>query len=168
MAVAVLTRACAVVAVASVLGAGTPHAQADSATRAVPDTRPWYVSTARWAKWPTLAAAVGLTVAAIARKSDANQTYDVLQAVCRADSGNCLLGPDGTYALAETEALYQETLKLDRQARNWMIGGQGFLFVSGGLFLIDLVAGTSRPGNIPFAPLEPYAAPGVVGMRWRF
>jgi hypothetical protein len=49
-----------------------------------------------------------------------------------------------------------------------MIGGQGFLVVSGGLFLIDLVAGSRKPENIPFTPLEAYTAPGTLGVRWRF
>jgi hypothetical protein len=129
---------------------------------------PWYVGAARWAKWPTLAAAVGLTAAAIVRKDDADQYFDQLDALCSADSDACRVGPGGGYLNPEAEALYQETLRLDAQARRWMIGGQGFLFVSGALFLIDLVAGQSKPKNIPFTPLEAYATPGLMGLRWRF
>lgn len=133
-----------------------------------PDGRPWYVTTAKWAKWPTLAGAIALTAAAISRKLDADQVYDGLQLFCLADTQNCVRNADGTYVQPAAEALYQETVRLDRQARNWMWGGQAFLFVSAGLWVIDLVAGSSRPDNIPYAPLEPYAAPGVVGARWRF
>jgi len=133
-----------------------------------PDARPWIVSAAKWVKWPTLAAAIGLTAAAITRKADADDYYDGLQTVCLAQPEACRLGPSGTYTDPAAEALYQETVRLDGQARRWMIGGQGFLFLSGGLFLIDLVGGSRKPKNIPYAPLEMYAAPGALGLRWRF
>jgi len=133
-----------------------------------PDARPWFVTTAKWVKWPTLAAAIGLTAAAITRKADADSYYDGLQTLCLEQPDACRLGANGAYADPSAESLYQETLRLDGQARRWMIGGQGFLFVSGGLFLIDLVAGSRKPENIPFAPLEAYAAPGTLGLRWRF
>jgi hypothetical protein len=129
---------------------------------------PWYVTTAKWARWPTLAAAVGLTAAAIIVKDRANETFDGLKLVCRANAANCLIGEDGTYVQPDAERLFQETLRLDAQARRWMIGGQSFLFVSGGLFLLDLVAGNRRPKNIPFSPVEAFAAPGQIGVRWRF
>jgi len=132
------------------------------------DGRPWYVAAAKWGKWPTLAAAVGFTAAAIVRKDAANRRYDQLQALCLEDSDSCRAGPSGAYVSPDAEALYQETVRLDHQARRWMIGGQSFLFVSGGMFLIDLVAGKSKPKNIPFTPLEAYAAPGVLGLRWPF
>ena len=129
---------------------------------------PWYVTTAKWARWPTLAAAVGLTAAAIIVKDRANETFDGLNLVCQANAANCLIGKDGTYVQPDAERLFQETLRLDAQARRWMIGGQSFLFVSGGLFLLDLVAGNRRPKNIPFSPVEAFAAPGQIGVRWRF
>ena len=78
------------------------------------------------------------------------------------------MGQDGAYVNSDAERLFQETLRLDAQARRWMIGGQGFLFLSGGLFLIDLVSGNREPKNIPFSPLEAYAVPGKLGLRWRF
>ena len=130
--------------------------------------RPWYVSTAKWARWPTLAAAAGLTTAAILAKNRANDSFNGLKLICRAASQNCVVGQDGTYVNRDAERLFQETLRLDAQARRWMIGGQGFLFLSGGLFLIDLVSGNREPKNIPFSPLEAYAVPGKLGLRWRF
>lgn len=133
-----------------------------------PDARPWIVSAAKWVKWPTLAAAVGLTAVAIARKADADDFYDRLQVFCRDEPNECAVGPNGAYVNPQAEGLYQETVRLDGQARNWMIGGQGFLFVSGGLFLLDLVAGAHKPENIPYVPLEAYATPGTLGLRWRF
>ncbi len=130
--------------------------------------RPWYVSTAKWARWPTLAVAAGLTTAAIIVKGRANDSFNGLKLICQAGPQNCLLGPDGTYVNGDAERLFQETLRLDAQARRWMIGGQGFLFLSGGLFLIDLVSGNREPKNIPFSPFEAYAVPGRLGLRWRF
>jgi hypothetical protein len=159
-------RTCGLVGVLLATVAAVPRPVV--AQEAVAGEHPWYVGVARWVKWPTLAAAVGLTAAAIVRKDDADQYFDRLESLCSADSDACRVGPAGTYLNPEAEALYQETLRLDAQARRWMIGGQGFLFVSGGLFLIDLVAGQSKPKNIPYTPLEAYATPGRMGLRWRF
>jgi hypothetical protein len=159
-----LCRVCAIAGVGLMLAGQGLVAQEASP----PPGLPWWVTTSKWAKWPTLAAAVGLTAAAITRKADADDVYDRLQAFCLEASGQCNSAPDGTYLNPEAEALYQETLRLDLQARRWMIGGQGFLFLSGGMFLIDLVAGSSKPKNIPFTPLEAWAVPGRAGLRWRF
>lgn len=142
--------------------------QVDEEAPTPPDARPWFAPVAKWGRWPTLAAAIGLTAAAITKKADADDVYEGLQARCVDVAGTCVLRPDGTYVDAESERLYQETLRLDGQARRWMIGGQAFLFVSGGMFLIDLVVGSSKPENIPFSPLEAYAVPGAVGLRWRY
>jgi hypothetical protein len=133
-----------------------------------PDARPWFVTAAKWGKWPTLAAAIGLTAVAIIRKAEADDYFDRLQTLCAEQPDACRPGPDGTYPDPDAESLYQETRRLDGRARQWMIGGQGFLFVSGGLFVLDLVTGSRKPRNIPFAPIEAFAAPGALGLRWRF
>jgi hypothetical protein len=157
------------IALGLLLAAGMPSGRlAAQEAGAAPDARPWFVSVSKWAKWPTLLAAIGLTAAAITKKGDADDRYDVLQSLCLEDPDACTRSPNGTYANPATEGLFQETLRLDAQARRWMIGGQGFLFVSGGMFLIDLAAGSSKPKNIPFSGLEAYAIPGTVGFRWRF
>jgi len=156
-------RAGALLALAATALARPVRAQTDA-----DPGHPWYVGVSKWAKWPTLAAAIGLTAAAIMRKDDADQVYGQLQSLCREDSDACRPGSNGAYTNADAEALYQETLRLDAQARRWMIGGQGFLFVSGGLFLIDLVAGKSKPKDIPFTPFKAWAAPGALGLRWEF
>jgi hypothetical protein len=161
-----LTAPWRVTLLAAIVGLGAHRAAAQET--APPPTEPWFVGVSKWAKWPTLAAAIGLTAAAITRKDDADAVYDQLQAYCLEGSDNCRTGADGAYTNPEAEAMYQETLRLDGQARHWMMGGQGFLFVSAGLFLIDLASGSSEPENIPFTPLEAWAAPGQVGLRWRF
>jgi hypothetical protein len=155
-------------ALAGTLAAGGAGPAAGQEPPRPADARPWFVSAAKWVKWPTLAAAVSLTTVAILRKADADRVYDRLQTLCLDAPDDCTLGDNGAYVNGEAEALFQETLRLDGRARNWMIGGQGFLFVSGGLFLIDLVAGAREPENIPFTPLEAYAVPGALGLRWRF
>jgi hypothetical protein len=105
---------------------------------------------------------------AIARNHDADQVYDGLAELCRAGGETCVLGADRTYLNPQAEALYQETLRLDSQARKWMIGGQATLAVAGAMFVIDLVAGTRRPKNIPYSPLEYFADGKRVGFRVRF
>jgi hypothetical protein len=157
------------VALGLLLAFGTPALDlAAQQPPTAPGARPWFVTTSKWAKWPALAAAIGLTAAAITKKSDADQSYDILQTVCLEDPDACALAPNGAYLNPDAEALYQETLRLDAQAGRWMIGGQGFLFLSGGMFLLDLAAGSSKPKNIPFSGLEAYATPGTIGFRLRF
>ncbi|MDH3497580.1 MAG: hypothetical protein OER21_12530 [Gemmatimonadota bacterium] len=134
----------------------------------VPDTRPWYASVSHWAKWPALAGAIGLTAAAILKKDDADQVYDGLLSLCRADSATCIQDPTGVYLDPGAEALYRETLRLDAQARRWMVGGQAVLALTGGMFLIDLVTGRQKPKNIPYTPLEFFGGGERVGLRWRF
>ena len=65
---------------------------------AAPDARPWFVSASKWAKWPTLLAAIGLTAAAITKKGDADDAYDILQSLCLEDPDACRRGPNGAYA----------------------------------------------------------------------
>jgi hypothetical protein len=136
-----------------------------------PDTatsRPWYVTASHWGKWPLLAGAIGFTAAAMTQKGDADGVYDQLQAMCRAASQDCVLNESGTYVNPDAEALYQETLRIDAKARSWMIGGEVALALSGGMFLIDLVAGHDEPHNIPFTPFEVYTGPDRLGLQWRF
>lgn len=132
------------------------------------DQRSWYAAVSHWAKWPTLAGALGFTAAAIFQKQDADNVYDRLQTLCHNTSEACLLGADGTYVNRDAEALYQETLRLDGKARRWMIGGESTLALSGVMFLLDLVAGQTEPKNIPFTPFEVYGGPDRLGLQWRF
>ncbi len=130
--------------------------------------RPWVISFAEWAKWGTLASAVGLTTVAIFRNGDANEVFRGLNRFCAAAPDACFLGEDGRYVDAGAETLYEETLRLDRQARLWTVAGQLALAASGVLFLIDLVTGDDGPRNIPFAPLEAFTTGYHTGFRIRF
>jgi hypothetical protein len=132
------------------------------------NARPWYVTVSHWGKWPLLAGAIGFAAAAIAQKSDADAVYNQLQSMCRAASADCIVGPDGKYVNPDAEGLFQETLRLDGKARRWMLGGEASLALSGGMFLIDLVAGHGEPRNIPFTPFEVYTGRDRLGVQWRF
>jgi hypothetical protein len=132
------------------------------------DPRPWFVDVSHYGKWFALAGAAGLTAVAILRNQDADQVYDGLADLCQVGGETCVLGSDGRYLNPDAEVLYQETLRLDSQARKWMLGGQATLVLAGTMFVIDLVAGTRRPKNIPYAPLEYFAEGERLGLRYRF
>jgi hypothetical protein len=128
----------------------------------------WIVTASKWGRWIALAGAAGLTTMAIVRNDDADRVYGGLQTLCQAGGDTCRLNSAGTYLNPAAEALYQETLRLDGQARRWMIAGQIALVAAGGMFLIDLVSGSSKPKNIPLAPLEVFGAGRKVGLRYWF
>lgn len=132
------------------------------------DQRSWVVSFSRYGKWPVLASAIGLTAVAIFRNDDADEIFDGLITLCSNAPPDCRRLDDGTYAGSDAERLYQETLRLDRQARAWMIGGQVALAAAGVMFLIDLVSGDQGPKNIPFTELEVFSGHRRVGVRYRF
>lgn len=129
---------------------------------------PWYQPVSHWAKWPALAGAVGFTTLAILRHDDADRVFNGLLDYCRAASDQCRLNAQGTYVSSDAEALYQETLRIDRQARAWMLAGQVALAASGGMFLIDLISGHHGPNNIPFSPIQASATPGRLTFRIPF
>jgi hypothetical protein len=96
---------------------------------------------------------------------NSNREFERLLAVCRADSVDCLLGPDGRYVDAASERLYQASIRHDRRARARLIAGQASLLVAAGLFVADLVHEADAPGNKPFAPLEVSGDAGANGAR---
>jgi hypothetical protein len=143
-------------------------ARAQEPTTAPVDARPWFVGVSHYGKWLALAGSVGLTAVAILRNEDADQVYDGLASLCRAGGETCVLNAEGTYVNPEAELLYQETLRLDSQARKWMIGGQAALVAAGAMFVVDLVSGTRRPKDIPYTRVEYFADGRRVGLRFRF
>jgi hypothetical protein len=153
--------------VTPVLPLSHPAAAQETAPPAI-DARPWFADVSHYGKWVALAGAAGFTTVAILRNHDADQIYDGLATLCRAGGDTCVLDPDGNYVNPEAELLYQETLHLDSEARKWMLGGQVTLVAAGAMFVVDLVARTRRPKNIPYAPLEYFADGRRVGLRVRF
>lgn len=142
-----------------------PAAYAQEPTPPPPNARPWIASVSHWGRWVALAGAAGLTTVAIARNHDADDIYGGLQELCRAGGDTCVLNAEGTYVNPDAEALYQETLRLDSHARRWMLGGQVMLVAAGAMFVVDLVAGTRRPKNIPYSPVEYFADGRRIGVR---
>jgi hypothetical protein len=129
-------------------------------------------ATVHWGKWLAAAGAVAFTLMGSHEHENANREFERLLAVCRADTVDCLLGPDGRYANPASERLYQTSIGYDRRARVRLIAGQASLLVAAGLFVADLQHEGDGPGNKPFAPLEVSAAVQTacarVGLRWAF
>jgi len=99
-------------AAAGVLAATVPGPVTAQDQPRAPDARPWFVSAAKWVKWPTLAAAIGLTAAAITRKADADAYFDRLQTLCIEQPDDCQLSTSGTYTNPQAEDLYQDAFGL--------------------------------------------------------
>lgn len=128
----------------------------------------WIVSVSRYGKWVTLGGAAGLTAIAISRNDDADAIFGALVTFCRNAPEQCVRQASGTYVGGDAERLYQETLRIDRQARVWMIAGQVTLAASGAMFLIDLITGDQDPKNIPYTPFEVVSGPRRLGVGIRF
>lgn len=128
----------------------------------------WIVRFSEYGKWVALGGAAGLTAIAISRNDDADVIFDGLVTFCRNAPEQCVRQANGTYVGADAERLYQETLRIDGQARVWMIAGQITLAASGAMFLIDLITGDPGPKNIPFTPFEVVSGPRRLGLGVRF
>lgn len=112
----------------------------------------------KYGKWAVLAGSVGLNYLALRSHNRADDAFNALKAVC-IDRSRCDLGPDGSYLDPESENLYQSSLRYDRIARGWLLGGEAALAGSAALFVWELTRPKGRPGNIPFEP-------EVRSMRW--
>lgn len=123
----------------------------------------------KWGKWALLAGSLGMNLMAADAHSQANDVFEEIEARCAMDVTLCSEGDDGAYLDAGTEALYQETLRYDRRARGWLIGGQGALVGAAALFIWEFTRPKGLPENIPF---EPEVNVGVretrVGVNVRF
>lgn len=132
----------------------------------------WGHATVRYGKWLTAAGAVALTWMGAREHARSAAAWDDLLDLCRADNANCVLGANGRYLNAIAEAHYQTSLHFDRRARVRLLGGQGALLLSVGLFVIDLRRGKDGPENIPFPSLEVDGGPlgdgAWLGLRFAF
>jgi hypothetical protein len=106
----------------------------------------------KYGKWALVAGAVGMNYLAIRAHNRADDAFDALEAQCLDAFTRCDLGPDGSYADPEIEGLYQSSLRYDRIARGWLIGGESALAGAAVLFVWELTRPKSRPDNIPFEP----------------
>ena len=105
----------------------------------------------KYGKWAVLAGSVGMNYLALRSHNRAEDAFNALKAVC-VDRSRCDLGPDGSYLNPLSENLYQSSLRYDRIARGWLLGGEAALAGSAALFVWELARPKGRPGNIPFEP----------------
>lgn len=147
-----IRRATLSLLLAAALGAGSLGAQASPAP-------------IKYGKWALLAGSVALNVAAADAHREAERTFDVLEARCTAEPALCNIA-GGSYSNPETEALYQETLSLDRRSRRLLFAGEGALLGAAVLFVWEFSRPRGRPEDIPFEP-EVSFRPGAtnIGLR---
>jgi hypothetical protein len=118
-----------------------------------------------YGKWATAAIALGFTVLAARENSNADDNWQQLRDLCRADNAACQQRSDGQYVVLTAELLYQKTLYYDRRARRRLIVGQVSLLTTAALFILDLRNQRRGPPNIPFHGLEVTAEPEGSGAR---
>jgi hypothetical protein len=106
----------------------------------------------KYGKWLLAAGAVGMNYLALRAHNRADDAFDALEARCAGTHDHCLLGPNGSYLDPVTEDLYQSSLRHDRIARGWLIGGETTLAGAAALCVWELSRPKGRPGNIPFEP----------------
>jgi hypothetical protein len=112
----------------------------------------------KYGKWVIVAGSVGMNYLALRSHNRADDAFNNLKALC-IDRSRCDLAPGGAYLDPQIENLYQSSLRYDRIARGWLIGGEAALAGAAALFVWELTRPKGRPGNIPFEP-------EVRSMRW--
>ena len=121
----------------------------------------------KYGKWVMLAGSIGMNYLAVRAHDRAENTFDLLQTRCSEARERCALGPGGTYADPEIEGLYQTSLRYDRRARLWLIGGETALAGAATLFIWELTRPKRRPDNIPFEPEVRSLRAGGTGLGLR-
>jgi hypothetical protein len=123
----------------------------------------------KYGKWALVAGSIGMNYLAFLAHNRANDAFHELESRCLSTHDLCLTGPGGTYLNPEIEALFQTTLRQDRTARNWLIGGESALAGAAVLFIWELTKPKGRPDNIPFEPEVKSLRGGTgVGLRVSF
>jgi hypothetical protein len=123
----------------------------------------------KYGKWLLAAGAVGMNYLAAKAHDRAQSNFDALEDRCFESRNLCLLGDDGRYLNGGSEALYQESLRYDRQARRWLFGGETALVGAAAMFVWELTRHSPRPDNIPFQPeLKHLRQATGVGLRLEF
>jgi hypothetical protein len=106
----------------------------------------------KYGKWLLVAGSIGMNYLALQSHNRAEDSFEALENQCFASHALCTVGSDGHYTAPRSEALYQASLKYDRQARGWLIGGETALAGAAALFIWELTRPKGRPDNIPFEP----------------
>ena len=106
----------------------------------------------KYGKWLLAAGALGMNYLAAKAHDRADDNFNALEQRCLDDHALCDLDASGRYADGQSEALYQNSLHYDRQARRWLFGGETALAGAAALFVWELTRHTPKPDNIPFEP----------------
>jgi hypothetical protein len=106
----------------------------------------------KYGKWVLVAGSIGMNYLAVRAHNRAEDAFDALTDSCTAARERCAVGPGGTYTDPAIEDLYQTSLRYDRRARYWLLGGEGALAGAAVLFVWELTRPKERPDNIPFEP----------------
>lgn len=122
----------------------------------------------KYGKWVLVAGAATMNYLAFRAHNRADDSFNALEARCLESRQRCALGPDGSYLDPATEDLYQGSLRYDRIARGWLIGGESALAGAAALFVWELTRPKGRPGNIPFEPEIRSIRGGGTGVGLRF
>jgi hypothetical protein len=149
-----MTRICAAILTLTVL---TSPAQAQG-----------FKPVVKYGKWVLVAGAATMNYLAFRAHNRADDSFNALEARCLESRQRCALGPDGSYLDPATEDLYQGSLRYDRIARGWLIGGESALAAAAALFVWELTRPKGRPGNIPFEPEIRSIRGGGTGVGLRF
>ena len=121
----------------------------------------------KYGKWALLAGAIGMNYLAVRAHDRADNVFDVIEAECATVQERCALDPGGGYADPALENLYQTSLRYDRRARLWLIGGETALVGSAAMFIWELARPKNRPDNIPFEPEMRVMPEGRTGLGLR-
>jgi hypothetical protein len=113
----------------------------------------------KYGKWATLALAVGMGLKASAAHHDADRAFNLLSDYCLTDPTRCNQGSGGGYIDPVAEGYYQASVRRDRHARGWLLGGEGALLATAGLFVWELTRPKQPPKNIPFEPTVSVVGP---------
>jgi hypothetical protein len=123
----------------------------------------------KYGKWLLVAGSIGMNYLALRSHNRADDAFDALQAQCFGNHAQCALSNTGQYANPAIEQLYQSSLRYDRQARGWLVGGETALAGAAALFIWELTRPRGRPKNIPFEPEVRSVRGGTgVGLRMAF
>ena len=107
---------------------------------------------AKVGKWVLLGATLGMGLLAASSHDKAESAYDDLEQYCAPDQSRCDLNSGGTYIDPTAESYYQESIRYDRHARRWFIGGEVALLGAAALFIWEFTRPHEKPDNIPFEP----------------
>ena len=122
----------------------------------------------KYGKWVLVAGSLGMNYLAVRAHNRADDSFNVLESRCGVDHEQCALGPNGAYVDPGVEDFYQTSLRYDRRARLWLIGGETALAGAAVMFVWELTRPKGRPDNIPFEPEVRSLRAGGTGLGMRF